>query len=318
MSSDPEGPYADGSRGLASTQLRRALREMIRRKAPPADVEDLVQATLTDALASPRVPQDSDELRRWVFAIARNKIVDHHRRSGRESPQELPEIEAAGAPHSAHDLMRWAEGAIPEGEHAQETLDWMLREGQGEKLESIAEEASVPAPQVRKRVSRLRQHLRERWAIELSAALLLTAAALGAFSYWRERPMPLPIAQDEPSSMVPQISRLDKARELREEAFLQCRQGRWQACLDGLEKAATLDRAGDDDAEVKRMRGLASDGLAPVVPPAPSSTEAPTRPLPKTILKPSPKATGTAHGSLGFGSSDESIAPSRAPKKNSK
>jgi len=119
---------------LADGQLRQSLRDMIRRRAPSSEVEDLVQSTLADALASGNAPDDPDELRRWVFAVARHKIADHHRRAGREEPQELSDVEAASAPHSARDLMRWAENALPDGEKAKETLDWMLREGHGEKL----------------------------------------------------------------------------------------------------------------------------------------------------------------------------------------
>ena len=224
---------------LADGQLRQSLRDMIRRRAPSSEVEDLVQATLADAIAAEHTPDDPDELRRWVFAVARNKIADHHRRAGREEPQELSDVEAASAPHSARDLMRWAERSLPDGEKAKETLDWMLREGHGEKLEAIAAEARVPAPLVRKRVSRLRQHLRERWALDLAVALVAITVATGLW-YYETRYSPVPIAKEAPSAFVPQVSRLDKAKELRRHAFEQCENHSWQGCLDALDQAKEL------------------------------------------------------------------------------
>jgi RNA polymerase sigma factor (sigma-70 family) len=264
---------------------------MIRRRVPSSEIEDLVQATLADALASGRAPEDTGELRRWVFAIARNKIADHHRRSGREEPRELSDIEAASAPQSARDLMRWAENALPEGEKAKETLDWMLREGHGEKLEAIAAEARLPAPQVRKRVSRLRQHLRERWALDLSVALVAITLATGIW-YYEKRTSPVPIAKEAPSAFVPQVSRFEKAKEQRRLAFERCDNHDWQGCLDTLDQARELDRDGDRDAQVQEARRQALDGLrAPAPAPTPSSIAPPRAPRPRTTA---PNKPGTS------------------------
>jgi hypothetical protein len=106
----------------------------------------------------------------------------------------------------------------------------MLREGDGEKLEHIARDARVPAPRVRKRVSRLRKLLRERWAAELTlAGLLLTLLLLGALAYYaaghapndtveRERPRPVPSApraplpRSEPQGPAPSLPAGDPLR----------------------------------------------------------------------------------------------------------
>jgi DNA-directed RNA polymerase specialized sigma24 family protein len=284
------------SEPLADEDLRRSLREMIRRRAPSSEVEDLVQATLADALAANGAPADREELRRWLLGIARHKIADHYRRAGREQPQDLGDVEAASAPHGARDLMRWAEKSLPDGEKAKETLDWMLREGHGEKLEAIAAEARVPAPQVRKRVSRLRRHLRARWALDLTAALVAIALGLGVW-YAASHRSTVPIAKEAPSAFVPEVTPLDKARELRRVAFERCERGDWQGCLDGLDRAAELDREGDQDPRVGAARQQADHGLRPAPAPAPipsapaPSPSASPRPLPTSLPKPPPRRT---------------------------
>jgi hypothetical protein len=61
-----------------------------------------------------------------------------------------------------------------------ETLGWLVREHNGEQLAEIAEEAGIPAPAVRQRVSRLRRLLRARWSHAL--AFLLVAGSCGALA----------------------------------------------------------------------------------------------------------------------------------------
>ena len=61
------GPYA-------------ALVAMVRKRVPESEVEDIVQATLTEAITSPNAPSESDALRRWIFGVAKNKVVDYPRR----------------------------------------------------------------------------------------------------------------------------------------------------------------------------------------------------------------------------------------------
>jgi len=113
-------------------------------------------------------------------------VIDWFRRARREVPRDLesgeeaPVAAAESAPQSAMDLLRWAQKERPAGEENAKTLEWMLREGEGEKLETIAAEANVPAPRVRQRVSRLRRYYKARWAAQTAAlaALLLIALAI--------------------------------------------------------------------------------------------------------------------------------------------
>src|SRR4051812_12171652 len=74
----------DPSKALADVRFREALVAAVRRRVPPHEVEEIVQATLTEALASSSRPDEEEAMRRWVFGIARNKVVDFHRRRSRE------------------------------------------------------------------------------------------------------------------------------------------------------------------------------------------------------------------------------------------
>lgn len=46
--------------------------------------EDLTQETMLSAIRSGNTPTGGDDLVRWLFAIARNKLIDHYRKQDRE------------------------------------------------------------------------------------------------------------------------------------------------------------------------------------------------------------------------------------------
>lgn len=263
---------ADRGTLLSAPELRSGLVRFVRGRVPEPDVEDVVQATLADAFAAREAPEGAEELRRWVFGIAKNKVVDVHRKGGREIPKEALGGEAAAEsePISARALLRWAENELPEGEGAENTLEWMLREGHGEKLEHIAEEAELPATRVRQRVSRLRKHFRARWAAELAAvaALAILALVLWALLKGRSAPSPEDIAREVPPD--------EQARELRRVALERCQARDFAACLDGLDRARAIDPVGDEASAIQEARAAARGALAP----KPSPSTGPT-PLPR-------------------------------------
>jgi RNA polymerase sigma factor (sigma-70 family) len=197
---------------LADPKLTASLSHFVRARVPESDAEDIVQATITDALDAAQHPEQDEEIVRWVHGICRHKVIDWFRRARREVPRDLESGEdgpvaaaAESAPQSAMDLLRWAKKELPEGEEHAKTLEWMLREGEGEKLETIAAEANLPAPRVRQRVSRLRRYYKARWAAQAAAvaALLLVALAivLALRSHKQERVAPAPGPSILPSSM---------------------------------------------------------------------------------------------------------------------
>lgn len=276
---------------LAEPGLRRVLVDYVKRRVPASDVDDVVQTILLDALASETRPADAEELRKWLLGIARHKVVDHHRRVTREPAAELPELEASPPPVEERAMARWAEQQVASQRDAQQTLAWMAREGEGEKLESIAADERVPAARVRQRVSRMRRWMKERWMAELAAVATLALVALVAWRLLRRDPREMPQALPEAPKAVPSLapedpSPLDRARALRADALRKCDQREWQGCVDGLDEAARLDPAGDTAPEVVEARARARGELQ--APPAPSSSAPPAPLTPR--LSPTPTA----------------------------
>jgi DNA-directed RNA polymerase specialized sigma24 family protein len=198
-------------RKLSDPAFAAALAQFVRSRVPESEVRDIVQATIADALDAERHPEGDEDLARWVHGICRHKVVDWFRRAKREVPRDLEapddgsaQVVVAGAesaPQSALDLLRWARKELPAGAENEKTLEWMLREGDGEKLEAIAAEANLPPARVRQRVSRLRRYYKARWAAQAAAvaALVLIALAI-AFAL---RPRHEEVAPAPGPSLVP-------------------------------------------------------------------------------------------------------------------
>jgi hypothetical protein len=167
----------------------------------------------------------------------------------------------------------------------------MAREGEGEKLESIAAEANEPAARVRQRVSRLRRFLRARWTAELAAAAGAIVAVVLAVVWLLGRRSP-PAPHEEPRPLVlPDLDPLARARIVRDRALRACDAGQALDCLRGLDEAAQIDPAGDAAPNVVDARARATRALAPPAPsPAPSATPAPSS-IPSTRLAPAPTST---------------------------
>lgn len=245
---------------IASPEVRRLVEGVVRRRVPEVEVEDVVQTVLCDALASDSVPEDEEQLRKWIVGITRHKVADFHRKGSKTKHVELPEtVEGEEAPLSAREWARWAEKQTEGNADAKKTLDWMAREGSGEKLAHIAAEEKLPATQVRQRVSRLRRFMKQRWAAELAAVAAVVVLALIAWRWLREDD---PIAVPEPvPEVTPPNPKIEEAQRMRAEAFERCESEQWQECLDGLDAAKDLDPTGDDASDVQQARERAAGAL---------------------------------------------------------
>lgn len=313
---------------LGDPTLRKQIADFVRRRVPVGDVDDVVQTVLLDALAAKTRPDDPEDLKKWVLGIARHKVVDLHRRAHREPLTEIPDLEASPPPIEERELARWAEEQAGSTRDAKRTLEWMAREGEGEKLETIAAEEQVPAARVRQRVSRMRRWMKERWLAELAAVAALTIGALVLVWLLRRSKEELEIVKPEkpvPTSTVPApepTSPLEQAKRMRDEALDKCAQQDWKGCLDELDRARDIDPEGDRDPVIGAARQKANDALAPAptAPTAPTPTSsasllpklAPTNAKPTPFLKEDPKDSKSSD--VTFGEKNATPGPSPQPK----
>lgn len=252
-----------------SNLLRTDLAKFVRAKvagADAADVDDIVQATLVELFSAKNRPDQEEELRKYAFGIARHKVADHFRQR-RRLQFDVPELAADDPGIEAEDIRRWAEQSLPDTKEAKKTLDWMMREGEGEKLEAIAAAEKLPPPRVRQRVSRLRKHLRDHWVKELALV-----AALGVLAFLLSRVARKddgPIAKDPVPPSKEQV-----ARELVRETLPRCAKGEHQLCKDNLDRAERLDPSVLQQPEAAAARKAAVEALTPPVPtPAPTTSD---------------------------------------------
>jgi RNA polymerase sigma factor (sigma-70 family) len=331
---------------LSDPTLLASLARFVGARLPQGEVDDVVQSVVAEAMVSQHAPSEEGEVRPWVHGIARHKVVDWYRANRREVPQDPELQDAIGVDDNAaeaSDLYRWAQRELPEGEEHAKTLEWMLREGAGEKLEAIAADENVPAPRVRQRVSRLRRHYKARWAAQAAAvaALLVLVVVIVILRSRKEeeiapRPAPsaVPSLLPEPTLAPPEPTPDERAAELRRDALQKCDAKAWQECLDGLDAARALDPAGDGDPKVRAARDVASkallqkqmksappkDSTAPfsMKAPSPFTTNAAPPPLstattPAPVAKPSPKKgpskAGPSFSSFGSDGSNSGSLP---------
>ncbi|HEU4536204.1 MAG TPA: sigma-70 family RNA polymerase sigma factor, partial [Polyangiaceae bacterium] len=282
------------------------LRSYVRRRVPSDEADDLVQAVLCAALEARQRPPDAAGLRRWLTGVARHLIARHYEgsRSARRSDDEAFEPAQAPPPFEERSLVRWAELQAEAIAHGPETLDWMAREGEGEKLESIAREAELPSARVRQRVSRLRRWMKGRYLAELALASTLAMAL--AWWWTRREDVSGPKVVDDAPTASPSVptpaERAAAAAEQREAAARLCERRDWAGCLEALDAAKRIDPAGDLAPAIEGLRRAAAEATA---------RELPTPPVKGKVLKVEPPSKEDAKSQAGrFGSEG---TPSAAP-----
>ena len=160
---------------IANPATRTSLHAYVRRRGLADSADDLVQTVLCDALAVEAVPERNSELPRWLTGIARNKVVDEHRRRSRWKRAELPEDLEAPRSSDARELLRRIAREVVEPEERR-ALDWLVREHEGDSLYLMALDQALEPSTLRQRICRLRKSLRARYLAPLLLALTLGSA----------------------------------------------------------------------------------------------------------------------------------------------
>jgi DNA-directed RNA polymerase specialized sigma24 family protein len=165
---------------LADDEVRARIESIVRRRVPTQEVGDVVHQVASEALSATDPPVEPEAVLRWFFGITRHKVADHHRAARRRGEGvDAENVPARPAPLEARSLLLGILADATRDPRAAETMEWIARESEGERLDEMAREARLPAATVRQRVSRLRRWLRKRWVHE---ALLLAAASVVALA----------------------------------------------------------------------------------------------------------------------------------------
>jgi DNA-directed RNA polymerase specialized sigma24 family protein len=183
---------------LADAEVRRRIEGIVKRRVQPGDVEDVVQQVVCDALGSDLVPDDPADVPRWLFGITRHKVADHHRAARRREREPLDPAEVPGrpAPLEARSLLRGVMADATRAPRGAETMEWLARESQGERLDELAREVSLPPATVRQRVSRMRRWLQKRWLREALLVAAASALVMLVYGQTRRQPVITPIVAD--------------------------------------------------------------------------------------------------------------------------
>jgi len=107
---------AESDRRIADAFRREGarLRGFIRRRLPGADdVEDVLQDVFSDLVEALRLPRPIEHLSAWLYEVARRRIADRFRRTGRAASAADADDAAAGTAASGDDDPPSLEDLLP-------------------------------------------------------------------------------------------------------------------------------------------------------------------------------------------------------------
>lgn len=128
---------------------------------------DLAQDVFVRISSSANLPRTPEEQRAWVFRIARNLVIDHHRRQEHRRTEPLPVDPLCNAGAATADTAAIVNQALSRLDD--ETRDvFLMREVSGLSYVEIAEACHLTPDAVRSRIHRARLELRAQLSSPLS------------------------------------------------------------------------------------------------------------------------------------------------------
>lgn len=148
---------ADAEALFAAYQM--GLRRYLQRAVGHAETaRDLTQDVFVRIAAAATVPSADSERRSWIFRIARNLAIDHHRRHAVRFETSAPPRDSGQAAPQDTSL------AVNEALAALDALDrdvFLMREAAGLSYAEIADACDLTVAATRSRLHRARLELRE-------------------------------------------------------------------------------------------------------------------------------------------------------------
>ena len=155
---------SDDVRNWASMEVD--LRRYIARKVVPAEVDDLVQDVLLRVVSAKDTLDPTKPLGPWIQTVARNAVIDHHRKRVPSPPPsaEQPDLEGQTIEAQLRSqrvfIGEWLRGTVAELPDAyREALHRV--DVLGEPQAEVAEALGVPYSTLKSRVQRGRAKVRD-------------------------------------------------------------------------------------------------------------------------------------------------------------
>ena len=129
---------------------------------------DLAQDVFVRVAAADTLPATDEGRRAWVFHIARNIAIDHHRRQQLRHVEGIVEEPAAGAADSADTALIVNQALASLDDLARDVF--LMREVAGLSYGEIAEACHLTPDAIRSRIHRARLQLRKHLQRPITAA----------------------------------------------------------------------------------------------------------------------------------------------------
>jgi len=134
----------------------------------PETARDLAQDVFVRVAAASALPASDEGKRAWVFHIARNIAIDHHRRQRLRQVEPIAIDPAAGSENSADTALFVNQALASLDDLARDVF--LMREAAGLSYAEIASVCALTPDAVRSRIHRARLQLREHLQRPLAAA----------------------------------------------------------------------------------------------------------------------------------------------------
>jgi DNA-directed RNA polymerase specialized sigma24 family protein len=252
-------PYAER---LAHPMVRAKIVQIIGRRVPAAEAEDIAQKAFVRLLLTQGLPENPTDLVGYAAMVVHRLVIDHHRArrrndARREDGMEVDEIVVEDGAPAVEERAEWrqmlafAQKEAGAGRIPADVPRWASELAAGKTIEQIAHQEGRSPSAIKMAMKRARDHLRRRWPLYAAGA---SAALLLLWIRNQEPAMvsaPNPYARGSASATEPPEMR---AQTYRDKAARECRDGAFDACERDLDEAKKADPASENRPDVKEMR----------------------------------------------------------------
>jgi len=157
------------SQALFAAHQDGLLRYLCRAVGERETARDLTQDVFVRISSAATLPATSEQQRAWVFRIARNLVIDHHRRQKHRQTEPLTNDPVSGGRTASADTAAIVHQALSRLDDDARDV-FLMREVSGLSYVEIAEACQLSLDAVRSRIHRARLQLRAQLTAPITSA----------------------------------------------------------------------------------------------------------------------------------------------------